>query len=575
MAGRIPDSFINDLLARVDIVDVIDERVPLKKAGKNYQARCPFHEERTPSFSVSPDKQFYYCFGCGASGSAIGFLMEYERVDFIEAVHELAARAGLTVPMEGSAPAKAADFGRLYTLLEQVQQYYSRQLKDHPEAERVKAYLKGRGLDGRTAAVFRLGYAPAGWDNLLRALGDTSEATHDLEASGMLVLKDGGGHYDRFRDRIMFPIQDQRGRVVGFGGRIIDSGEPKYLNSPETPIFHKGRELYGLYHARKANRQLQRLLVVEGYMDVIALHQHGVTRAVATLGTATTGEHLERLFRVTPEVVFCFDGDEAGRKAAWRALETALPLLRGGRYVSFLFVAAGEDPDTLVRKEGASAFTDANRMTPLSDFLFDTLVTKVNLGTLDGRARLVDLARPLLSQIPAGALKQLLAQRLARLADLDLRTLAPLVGAVTPPTPTPLPGSRRTRRSPTLVGKAITLLLHKPALALKVGNPAALDRSGQSGAPLLRELVELIHNNPHLTTGGILEHWRERPDGRHLQRLLAQELTTPESGLDEEFISAISRLQQESLKAVRAELARKPLKDLSEEEKNLIRHSDI
>jgi DNA primase len=582
MAGRIPESFINDLLARVDIVDVIDERVPLKKAGKNYQARCPFHEERTPSFTVAPDKQFYYCFGCGASGTAIGFLMEFDRLDFIEAVHDLAARVGMTVPTEaGAGPAaKSGDASRLYTLLEQAQQYYSRELKEHPQSQRAKDYLKNRGLDGQTAAAFRLGYAPPGWDSLLKALGTSPEAVRDLEVAGMLVPKEGTGattgqsrHYDRFRDRIMFPIHDHRGRVIGFGGRILDQGEPKYLNSPETPIFHKGRELYGLFHARKANRQLERLFVVEGYMDVIALHQHGVTNAVATLGTATTRDHLDRLFRVTPEVVFCFDGDEAGRKAAWRALETSLPLLGEGHYVSFLFLPTGEDPDTLVRKEGAGVFEDPARFTALSDFLFDTLAAQVNLTTLDGRARLVDLAKPLLSQVPSGALKQMLAQRLSRLSDLDLRTLAPMIGGVRAP---PGADARRGSTAPpregrSLVRHAITLLLHAPAVAQMVERPDQLTRSGQGGSELLAELITFVQSNPSVGSGALVEHWRDRPEGRHLQKLLAQDLTTPADGVEAEFLGAIERLRALAHKTMRAELARKPLKDMTEEEKSLLR----
>jgi DNA primase len=585
MAGRIPETFINDLLARVDIVDVVDERVPLKKAGKNYQARCPFHEERSPSFTVAPDKQFYYCFGCGASGSAIGFLMEYEHIDFVEAVHELAQKVGMTVPTEGGAPvARSADGNRLYAVLEQAQLFYSRQLKEHADSERAKQYLKGRGLDGQTAAAFKLGYAPPGWDNLLKALGTAPEQVRDLETAGMLVQKEGTGsgagshgrHYDRFRDRIMFPIHDHRGRVIGFGGRILDQGEPKYLNSPETPIFHKGRELYGLYHARKANRELARLFVVEGYMDVIALHQHGVTNAVATLGTATTRDHLERLFRVTPEVVFCFDGDNAGRKAAWRALETSLPLLGEGHYVSFLFLPAGEDPDTLVRKEGAQFFEDASRLTPLSDFLFDSLAAQTNLTSLDGRARLVDLAKPFLTAVPAGALKQMLAQRLAQLSGLDLPTIAPMVGGIRAVADTSAAASRPPlKEGRSLVRHAITLLLHAPAVALKVAQPRELARAGQSGAELLAELIEFIHTSPGVGAAALVEHWRDHPDGRHLQKLLAQELATPAEGLEAEFLGAIDRLRTQAEKTVRTDLARKQLKDMTEEEKALLRKGKL
>jgi DNA primase len=584
MAGRIPESFINELLTRVDIVDIIDARVPLKKAGKNFHARCPFHDERSPSFTVAPDKQFYYCFGCGASGTAIGFLMEYEHIDFVEAVHDLAAKLGMTVPTEDGTPAaKSADSAHLYALLEQVQQYYSRELKEHAQSERAKQYLKGRGLDGQTAVAFKLGYAPPGWDNLLKALGNTLEIVRDLETAGMLVQKEGAGvattaqgrYYDRFRDRIMFPIHDHRGRVIGFGGRILDQGEPKYLNSPETPIFHKGRELYGLFHARKANRELQRLLVVEGYMDVIALHQHGVTNAVATLGTATTREHLERLFRVTPEVVFCFDGDNAGRKAAWRALETSLPLLGDGHYVSFLFLPSGEDPDTLVRKEGAACFSDMERFTPMSDFLFDTLATQTNLGTLDGRARLVDLAKPYLSSVPGGAFKQMLAQRLAQLSGLDMRAIAPIVGGVQGiQDPTSFtPGGPPARESRSLVRNAITLLLHAPRLAMRVERPRELAPAAQNGIDLLMELIEYIQLNPGAGSSAIVEHWREQPDGRHLRKLLAQELTTPEAGIEAEFLGAIAKLRQQAEKNLRAELSRKSLKDMTPEEKAQLRNT--
>jgi DNA primase len=552
MAGRIPESFINDLLARVDIVDVIDEHVPLKKTGKNYSARCPFHDERTPSFSVSPDKQFFHCFGCGASGSAIGFLMDYLQMDFVEAVHELAARAGLAVPTEsgGAAPMRSGDLNRLYALLEQVQAFYSKQLKEHEQSERAKEYLKGRGLDGRTAAAFKLGYAPPGWDNLLKALGGTPEADRDLEAAGMLVAKDGG-HYDRFRDRIMFPITDHRGRIIGFGGRVLGKEEPKYLNSPETPIFHKGRELYGLFQARRANRQLERLFVVEGYMDVIALAQHGVTNAVATLGTATTRDHLERLFKVMPEVVFCFDGDEAGRKAAWRALETSLPLLTEGHYVSFLFMPAGEDPDSLVRKEGPAVFQDAGRLTTLSDFLFDTLSANVNLATLDGRAKLVDLAKPLLEPVPAGAFKQLLAQRLARLSELDFNVLAKMLGGVMPQradTRTRKPLSTQ-KHAPSLVRTAIAILVHQPQLALKAGSDfelAELAKLDLPGIALLHELIELVRSRPHLNGGALLEHWRGRDEETALRKLMGRELDVPETGMEREFVDAMGRLRAQA-----------------------------
>ena len=355
MAGRIPSQFIDDLIARTDIVDLIGSRVQLRKAGKDFQARCPFHDEKTPSFTVSRDKQFYHCFGCGAHGTAIGFLMEYDRLGFREAIEELAQKAGLEVPSEAVATPTGPDSAPLYAILELAAQVYRRQLREHPDAPRAVEYLKDRGLNGEIAGRYAMGYAPASWDFLLARLGTDAGARERLFQAGLITEQDGK-RYDRFRDRIMFPIRDRRGRVIGFGGRLLGDGKPKYLNSPETPVFHKGRELYGLYEAQQARRKLERLLVVEGYLDVIALAQFGIDYAVATLGTATTPEHLQLLLRSAPELVFCFDGDRAGRDAAWKALETALPLATGNQSLRFLFLPDGEDPDTLVRNEGQAAF---------------------------------------------------------------------------------------------------------------------------------------------------------------------------------------------------------------------------
>ncbi|HKJ77760.1 MAG TPA: DNA primase, partial [Gammaproteobacteria bacterium] len=359
MAGRIPQSFIDDLLSRVDIVEVIDARVPLKKAGRDYAACCPFHDEKTPSFTVSPTKQFFHCFGCGAHGTALGFLMEYDHMGFVEAVEELAAKQGLEIPYEGGAPAAGPgrDLKPLYDLLGQADRYFRHQLRNHPAAAKAVDYLKGRGVSGEVAAAFGLGYAPPGWDGLLQALGRDDGALKRLVEVGLLIEREEDRRrYDRFRDRVIFPIRDPRGRTVGFGGRVLGDDKPKYLNSPESEVFHKGRELYGLYEAQQAVRRPERLLVVEGYMDVVALAQHGIANAVATLGTAATADHLQRLFRVTGEVVFCFDGDEAGGKAAWRALENAMPQMRDGRQVRFMFLPQGEDPDSLVRAIGGEAF---------------------------------------------------------------------------------------------------------------------------------------------------------------------------------------------------------------------------
>ena len=389
--ARLPQAFLDDLLDRLDIVEVIDRRVKLKKAGKNYSACCPFHDEKTPSFSVNPERQFYYCFGCGAGGNAIGFVMDYERLDFREAVEGLAQTVGLEVPKDdprgGREPPKDQN-KPLYEALERASKFYEHALRQHGERHKVVNYLKGRGLTGEIARDFRIGFAPAGWDNLMQANGKDEASQDLLMRSGMLVKNDKGRTYDRFRERVMFPIQDQRGRVIAFGGRVLGDDKPKYLNSPETPVFQKSRELYGLWQARKHPRRIERIVVVEGYMDVIALAQHGIPYAVATLGTSTSETHLERLFRIVPEVVFCFDGDDAGRKAALRGLEATLPAMQDGRQAKFLFLPEGEDPDTLVRAKGKAYLENLfDHADPLETFLFEHLAEGLDLESMDGRAR--------------------------------------------------------------------------------------------------------------------------------------------------------------------------------------------
>src|SRR5216683_969146 len=383
----IPNEFIQTLLSRVDVVAVVDRYVPLKKAGTNFVACCPFHSEKTPSFTVSPTKQFYHCFGCGGHGTAISFLMEFGGKPFPDAVEELARDAGLEVPRTHVPPAEG---GRdealdLSGVLLQAAKFYRLQLK---ESERAIAYLKGRGLSGPVAARFGIGYAPDDWQPLAGSFPDYHSKV--LEAAGLVIAGDAGKRYDRFRDRIMFPIHDGSGRVIGFGGRVLDKGEPKYLNSPETPLFEKGRELYGLYQAQKAIRTAQQVLVVEGYMDVVALAQHGVEYAVATLGTSTTPIHAQKLFRIADSVVFCFDGDEAGRRAAWRALENTLPILADGKQARFLFLPDGEDPDDAVRRRGKAAFEAmVESAVPLSDFLLAELARRSPPSSAEGRAGLV------------------------------------------------------------------------------------------------------------------------------------------------------------------------------------------
>lgn len=552
MAGRIPKQFIDELLTRSDIVDVIDSYVPLKKAGKDYKACCPFHEEKTPSFTVSVDKQFYHCFGCGAHGSAIGFLMDYEHMSFVEAVEDLASRAGLKVPREaGVFTGPEKDSGTdLLEIMREAARFYRLQLREHPQAGRAVEYLKRRGITGEIAHEFGLGFAPDGWDNLLRALGKDDATREALARAGLAVKKDSGGYYDRFRDRVMFPIEDHRGRVVAFGGRVIDKGEPKYLNSPETPLFHKGRELYGLFHAREAIKRENRVLVVEGYMDVVALSQFGVDFAVATLGTATTRDHLERLFRHAPEVIFCFDGDRAGREAAWRALDNALPALREGWQASFLFLPEGEDPDTLVRKEGRDAFLARLKTAiPLPDYLFDNLMRQVDMNRLDGRARLVELARPLLSKMPQGVLRQMMLDRLAELSRISVEKLPLPAAAAAEPTGSFRPVASRARgpqEPASNVRRAIALLLQHPELMEKMSDENRFADLDLPGMPLFRALHQLLKNSPSLNTAAIIESFSDSEYKHHLSKLAVWDYPAVTENLEAEFHDILNRLSETS-----------------------------
>ncbi len=572
MAGRIPQSFIDELTARLDIVEVIDGYVALRKAGREYMACCPFHDERTPSFTVSPEKQFYHCFGCGAHGTVIGFMMEYNHLDFVEAVRELAGRAGLPMPEAGAEGDKAADT-ELYGVLEEAAAWFRRQLREHPRGQAAIDYLKGRGLDGETAATFGVGYAPPGWDNLLKGLGPRYPEQR-LLAAGLLARRDQGGCYDRFRDRIMFPIRDVRGRVIAFGGRVLGDDTPKYLNSPETAIFHKGRELYGLYEARKARRDLDRLLVVEGYMDVVMLAQHDISYAVATLGTATTPQHLERLFRLTPELVFCFDGDRAGRQAAWRALEGTLPALRDGRQARFMFLPDGEDPDSLVRAERKKGFEErlVNAVT-LSAFFYDCLAQRADTSSIDGRARLVELARPYLAKIAPGVFRHMMIARLAELAGIGNESLSGMLSGAAPPpkrAAVRLPSApARGRAVSSLPRKAVTLLLRKPSLAQGQTDCSWLINMNIPGISLLTEMLDLLRANPHFNTGTVLERWREHEHGRHLAQLAREEALIAPEHLDDEFADVMRKLRGKYLDQQIDDLRSKPL--LSEEDKISLR----
>jgi len=515
--SRIPQHFIDDLMSRTDIIEVVGSRVPLKKAGREFKACCPFHDEKTPSFTVSPTKQFYHCFGCGAHGTALGFLMDHDHLGFVDAVEELARQAGVEVPREAGSAAKRPD-DDLYAVMEKTARFFSGELKKNKEAI---DYLKSRGVDGETAARFGIGFAPSRWDGLIEHFGSTEKSLKQLADCGLIIEREQGGWYDRFRGRVMFPIRDARGRVIAFGGRIIGDGEPKYLNSPETRLFHKGRELYGLFEARQALRDISRLMVVEGYMDVVGLSQAGIHWAVATLGTATTGDHLHRLFRLTDTVVFCFDGDRAGRQAAWRALENALPSLVEGRQVQFLFLPEGEDPDSLVRAEGPEKFRSrVDEAVPLSDYLLENLESRVDMSSVDGRARMAELARPLLSRIPPGIYHDLLVTRLAQTIGMNEERLGTILAGDLPARGAPTPASPRS----SLVRQAIALVLHHPASAAVSDIPESLADVDLKGISILAELLEICASSPEITTAGLLERWRDRPEHPHLLTLAANDL---------------------------------------------------
>ena len=542
--ARIPDAFIDDLLARTDIVELVGARVPLKRQGKEYSARCPFHDERSPSFTVSPTKQFYHCFGCGAHGTAISFLMNYDRLEFLDAVEELARHAGMEVPRDTRQRNANPDSQGLYDAVEAASKFFQKQLVS---SDKARAYLDGRGVSEAIRAQFAIGYAPDGFNALRDALGTDPRRMQLLERAGLFSKNDSGRVYDKFRDRVMFPIHDRRGRTIAFGGRVLGKEDgPKYLNSPETPLFHKGRELYGLWQVRQAHNKIERLVVVEGYMDVVALFQHGVDTAVATLGTATTPDHAELLFRNAPDVYFCFDGDRAGRGAAWKAVESVLPRMKDGRQAFFLFLPEGEDPDTIVRSEGAGGFNARlQAATPLSQFLFDTLGADVNLATLEGKGRLAERAKPLLAQIPDGAFGDLMRQRLTELTGVGARS----AGA-----DTHVPAQRARRPSGTpapkrsLVRSAITLLLQHPPLALELLPPFRFAGLQQPGVPLLIDLLQLVDARPDITTGALIEHFEGREEHAALQKLAAEVVPGDVEMWRTTFMDAVDQLERMRLR---------------------------
>jgi len=548
MAGRIPQNFIDDLLTRTDIIDVIDGYVSLKKAGRNHQALCPFHTEKTPSFSVSQEKQFYHCFGCGANGTAITFLMDYAGMDFVEAIEDLASRAGVEVPRDQDTTYKKSNQIELYELMELVVRFYCRQLREHSQAERAINYLKKRGLSGELAAEFELGFAPPGWDNLINSLGGSDASLRRLTKTGMILKKEGGGYYDRFRDRIIFPIRDQRGRVIGIGGRVLNEDTPKYLNSPETPIFHKGRELYGLYQAHSRLKVLDRLYIVEGYMDVLALAQFDIRNVVATLGTAVTTEHMERLFRTCSQLVFCFDGDAAGQKAAWRTLEITLPLLRDSRQCYFMLLPDGEDPDSYVRTQGREKIEDISTYVPLTDFLFDRLKQNIDLTTREGRALLTEKSIPYLQKFLPGALLELLLKDIAAHCKL---TVPDLKGLLSNKKIYPVKNPRKINRTVTKhsdaspVEKAIRLLIQQPNLTELSDIQDELVGIEVPGMNFFHDLISVIKDSPDITTAGILEHWRNSKYEQRLNKLAIMENTlTEQHEIEAEFLELIGKIKR-------------------------------
>ncbi len=556
VAGRIPQQFVQDLLSRVDIVEVVQSRVPLKKKGKDYWACCPFHGEKSPSFSVSQSKQFYKCFGCGVSGNALGFVMAYDRIEFPAAVETLAERVGIEVPREEGSDPQAGLRQELYTILAEASGYYQRKLRE-PDGAPAVEYLKRRGVSGEVAKQYGMGYSPAGWDGLLKAVGTGPRQRELLEQAGMLIPKDGGnGHYDRFRERVMFPIRDARGRVIGFGGRVLDKGEPKYLNSPETPVFHKGSELYGLFEAKQHKDSQSRMLLVEGYMDVVALAQFGIPNAVASLGTAATAAHFETLFRYCPEVICCFDGDNAGRGAAWRALGHAISLQREGRQVRFLFLPETEDPDSMVRKEGPEAFKRrmSEQSLPLSTYLFEELSRQTDISSLDGRARLAALAKPLIGKATDPIFKQLL--------ELELNQRIGLTAPVAAPSASPRP-TRAPVRPKALVmtpmRTVLALLLQQPTLIDEL--PVATERelAGLKGGDLLQLMASTLREQPGISTGMLLGLFADHPHEETLRHLAGWApdgadtdpamLEAFEAARPKVFADALTRLRHEAAQA--------------------------
>jgi len=580
MAGLIPQQFIDDLIARTDIVDLIDSRVKLKKAGKSHVACCPFHGEKSPSFHVSQDKQFYHCFGCGASGNVISFLMEYDRLDFVDTIEELAGLYNLEIPREESSDNKktAQQYSiekqqklDYYELMDQVSAFYRQQLKTDKNSEEVISYLKKRGLSGDVAKRFGIGYSPDDWqvvkDKFTKNGGrfDPQREAQLLD-TGVLIKNEKGRVYDRFRHRVMFPIRDRRGRVIGFGGRVLDDSTPKYLNSPETPIFSKGLELYGFFEAKQANRDLKRLLVVEGYMDVVALAQHGVSWSVASLGTSTTTEQLQLMFRNTSEIICCYDGDRAGRDAAWRTLQNSLSHLQDGRQVKFMFLPDGEDPDSMIRQLGEEDFIAlVDKATPLSQFMFDNLISQVEMNSEDGRSKLANLALPMVNSISDGVFQQMMKDKLAKYLGMSSESLNRFI---TPEKPATTKKQRKKANRGSLVRQAIGLLVQHPYLANALSDLPPLDQINIKGTQLLQQIINQVHAQPEIKAAQLLERWRGQAEYDSLLKLAGWQHDVDDEYLQSHFVDTIVQIINKHLELRLEQLSHKSrIEGLTSEER--------
>ncbi len=549
MAGMIPRQFIDDLLARADIVELIDSRVPLKKAGKNYQACCPFHTEKSPSFSVSQDKQFYHCFGCGEHGNAISFLMEFDRLEFPDAVEELASHYNMTVPREqiNRTPAQQKQDQKAYIqkqddyeLMAQISRFYQQQLKVASDKDIAIDYLKGRGLSGEIVKRFGIGYISDAWDGMMKMFGRSNQINQQLVDLGMAIQSDKNRPYDRFRGRIQFPIRDKRGRVIGFGGRVLGDGTPKYLNSPETRIYHKGQELYGLFEAKQANKQLTRLVVVEGYMDVVALAQNGVDYAVASLGTATTSEQLQTLFRTVKEVICCYDGDRAGRDAAWRAMDNALPMIQDGYSLKFVFLPDGQDPDSMIREQGQAAFEKIlDNATPLSTFLFEHLLAQIDMTSPEGKGAAIGAFKPYLAKLPESNLKDAIVTKLANQFgannEMQLKKLHKNFANAEQNK------AKAVRPKITPVRLAIALLLEHPHIVETLPDANLLADLNMPGIPLLNQLLALCKQNPKVNSAQLLEHFRGQEAEKQLTKLMCMEHHVEPENAEGTFLDTIEK----------------------------------